>query len=183
MLTRPKLMLPFQIARAMGLFSVESSPSNRFRPTSSEERRERKMHAARDRYGYDSFPSAPFRSAPSPGIPLLYRSRHQRGALAAAPPLLLAGRSRLRPAAVDRVRRVLPHQPHPQGDVQYPEAVSDRPVGEHGVGGADGHGARLPQRALPERRHVLPRLRVPPSAALDLDRRRADRAARGVVAA
>src|SRR5436305_14909742 len=135
------------------------------------------------RYGYDSFPPAPLPPAPSPVITLLYRFRHQRGALAAAPPLLLAGRSRLRPAAGDRDGGVAPHQPHPQGAVQHRAAVPDRPIGEHARGRADGHGERLPERAPPDRGHVLPRLRVPPPAALALARRRADRAAGGAVAA
>ena len=50
-------------------------------------------------------------------------------------------------------------------------------------GGADGHRARFPERALAERRHLLARLGLPLSAAVALDRRRPDRAAGGDVAA
>src|SRR3954468_24112908 len=147
MFTRPKLMLPFQIARA-----ILSSPSKRPSPNRPpEEGRNARCMPRGNRYGYDSFPPAPLRSPPASFISIFYRSRHQRGALAAAPSLLLAGRSRVRPAAGDRDGGLPADQPHPQGAVQHPAAVPDRPVGEHALGRADGDGARFPERALPER--------------------------------
>src|SRR4051794_6595851 len=98
MLTRPKLILPFQIARAM-VSSVQSPP---------QAVRNARCMPRRNRYGYDSLPPAPVRSAPASIVSNFDRLRHQRGALAAAPALLLADRSRLRPAAVDRLRGVVP---------------------------------------------------------------------------
>src|SRR4051794_5269445 len=172
MLTRPKLMLPFQIARAMVL-----SPSKRPPP------RPGTQDACRGKaYEHDSLPAAPVRPVPASIISNFYRFRHQRRALAAAPSLLLADRSRLRPPAVDRLRGVVPRQPDPQGAVQHRAAVPTRPSGEHAGGRAHGHRARLPERPLAERRHVLSGVRVPPSAAVAMARRGPDRARRGAVA-
>ena len=174
MLTRPKLMLPFQIARAMMslLRHLLQNASGNAR----------------------CMPQGPPWARSASSSIFSVRSLHPLflfftglGTSAVLWPLLLlyywlvdplfARRLSIAFAASFLANRILKELFGTDRPFQSDPLLSTR------GGGADGHRARLPERALAERRHLLSRLGFHYAAAVALARRRADRAAGGAVAA
>src|SRR5215210_2383779 len=96
MLTRPKLMLPFQIARAMR-FALERVPEvSPTKRVGTQDACRALCHGNRSRSA-ESLRGPPPRPLPDPHLPW-----RQRDPVDPARPLLLAGRPEVRPTAGDR---------------------------------------------------------------------------------